>query len=64
MTDATRDRQGPAGGCLLCCRPVKPGETCCPAFALAGIAAHAGCCAGCATGPARPALAAAGWGTR
>jgi hypothetical protein len=36
-------------GCLLCCRPVMPGEPRCPAFALAGIAAHAGCCGGCAT---------------
>jgi hypothetical protein len=40
------------GVCLLCCRPVGPAERHCPAFALAGIAAHAGCCGGCATGPA------------
>jgi hypothetical protein len=54
MTQATRPRQGPAGGCLLCCRPVKPGEPRCPAFALAGIAAHAGCCGGCTSDPAQP----------
>jgi len=53
VTEAARDRPGPAGGCLLCCRPVQVAEPRCPAFALAGIAAHAGCCGGCATGPAR-----------
>ena len=50
---AATTRPGLAGGgCLLCCRPVGPAERRCPAFALAGIAAHAGCCGGCATGPA------------
>jgi hypothetical protein len=41
---------GPVGGCLLCSRPIDPAEPCCPAFALAGVTAHAGCCA---TSPAR-----------
>jgi hypothetical protein len=54
MTEATRGRPGLAGGCLLCCGPVDPAERRCPAFALAGIAAHADCCGGCATSPARP----------
>jgi hypothetical protein len=35
--------------CLLCCRLVDPRQPRCPAFALAGIAAHASCCGGCAT---------------
>jgi hypothetical protein len=39
--------------CLLCGRPVRPTEPRCPAFALAGIAAHTGCCGGCASNPAR-----------
>jgi hypothetical protein len=51
-TQATRP--GLAVLCLLCCGPVDPAEPCCPAFALAGITAHAGCCGGCATSPARP----------
>jgi hypothetical protein len=38
--------QGPV--CLLCCRLVDPAERRCPAFTLAAIAAHAGCCGGCA----------------
>jgi hypothetical protein len=55
MTEATSDRAGTAAGvCLLCCRPVGAAERRCPAFALAGIAAHAGCCGGCTVGPARP----------
>jgi len=55
MTQAAATRLGPAGGgCLLCCRPVDPAERRCPAFALAGVAAQAGCCGGCATRPARP----------
>jgi hypothetical protein len=54
MTQATCDRQGPAAGCLLCSHLVEPGEPRCPAFALAGILAHASCCGGCASGPARP----------
>jgi hypothetical protein len=37
--------------CLLCGRPVDPAERRCPAFAQAGISAHAGCCGGCATRP-------------
>ena len=53
MTAVTGDRPGVAAGCLLCCRPVEAAERRCPAFALAGVAAHAGCCGGCATGPAR-----------
>jgi Bifunctional DNA primase/polymerase, N-terminal len=53
-------RPGLAPACLLCCRPVGLVERRCPAFALAGIAAHAGCCGGCtATAPARPAPTAA-----
>jgi len=48
VTEAAATRPG-VTGCLPCCRPVKPGEPRCPAFALAGIAAHAGCCGGCAT---------------
>jgi hypothetical protein len=47
MTEAIR--RGRAGMCLLCCGPVGPAERHCPAFALAGIAAHAGCCGGCTT---------------
>ena len=38
--------------CLLCCRLVDPRQPRCPAFALAGVAAHAGCCGGCTTDPA------------
>jgi hypothetical protein len=57
MTQATATPPSMAG-CLLCCRPVKPGEPRCPAFAQAGIAAHAGCCGGCASDPARLAPAA------
>jgi hypothetical protein len=54
VTEAARDRPGVAG-CLLCSRPVGPTEPRCPAFALAEVAAHAGCCGGCATtAPARP----------
>jgi hypothetical protein len=53
MTAATATRPGVAAGCcLLCCCPVRSAELRCPAFALAGIAAHAGCCGGCASGPA------------
>jgi hypothetical protein len=37
--------------CLLCGRPVDRAERRCPAFGLAGIPAHAGCCGGCATAP-------------
>jgi hypothetical protein len=54
MTQATGTRPGSAACCLLCCRPVDPAERRCPAFALAGITAHVGCCGGCATDPARP----------
>jgi hypothetical protein len=32
--------------CLLCGRRVAWNERRCPAFALAGVAAHAGCCGG------------------
>lgn len=39
----------PASTCLLCCRPMGPAEPRCPAFARAGVAAHAGCCGGCGT---------------
>jgi hypothetical protein len=39
----------PASTCLLCCRPVGPAQPRCPAFARAGVAAHAGCCGGCVT---------------
>jgi hypothetical protein len=53
MTEAAPTRPGLAVACLLCCRPVGPVEPCCPAFALAGIAAHVGCCGGCATDPPR-----------
>lgn len=54
MTASTSDRAGTAASvCLLCC-PVGAAERRCPAFALAGIAAHAGCCGGCTVGPARP----------
>ena len=52
-----RGRPGVAG-CLLCCRPVRPVQRRCPAFALAGITAHAGCCGGCAPSPTRPESAA------
>jgi hypothetical protein len=45
---------GPVGGRLLCSHPVDPAEPRCPAFALAGITAHACCCGGCVTSPARP----------
>jgi hypothetical protein len=48
VTEAAATGPGLAG-CLLCCRPVGAAEPRCPAFALAGIAAHAGCCSGCAT---------------
>jgi hypothetical protein len=50
VTEATATGPGLAG-CLLCCRPVGAAEQRCPAFALAGISAHAGCCGGCATTP-------------
>ncbi len=54
MAEAAATRPGPAAGvCLLCCRAVAVAEPCCPAFALAGVAAHAGCCGGCIP---------AGWG--
>jgi hypothetical protein len=36
-------------GCLFCGRPVEEDAPCCPALALAGVLAHAGCCGGCAT---------------
>jgi hypothetical protein len=44
----------PAGGdataaCLFCGRQLASIERHCPAFALAGVAAHAGCCGGCST---------------
>jgi hypothetical protein len=42
--------------CLFCNRPVDPSEASCPALALAGVAAHAGCCGGCPT--TRPAAGA------
>jgi hypothetical protein len=48
MTEATATRPG-ITGCLLCCHPVELAQPQCPAFALAGIRAHAGCCGGCAT---------------
>jgi hypothetical protein len=50
-TQATRP--GLAVLCLLCCGPVDPAEPCRPAFALAlaGITAHAGCCASSPTWP-------------
>jgi hypothetical protein len=57
VTEAAATRPG-VTGCLLCCHPVKPGQPRCPAFALAGISAYAGCCGGCASGPARSAPAA------
>ena len=48
MTQAPAAQLGPAVGvCLLCCRPVTTVEPRCPAFARAGVAAHAGCCGGC-----------------
>jgi hypothetical protein len=50
MTEAAAIRPGLAACCRLCCRPIAS-ERRCPAFALAGIAAHAGCCGGCASGP-------------
>jgi hypothetical protein len=34
----------PSVACLLCGRPVDRAERRCPAFALAGIPAHAACC--------------------
>jgi hypothetical protein len=40
---------GSSLACLLCGRPVDRAEQRCPAFTLAGIPAHAGCCGGCAT---------------
>jgi hypothetical protein len=52
VTEATTTRPG-VTGCLLCCRPVEVPERRCPAFALAGISAHAGCCGGCASVLAR-----------
>jgi hypothetical protein len=42
---ASRDR---AVRCLFCGRAVAWIERRCPAFALAGVAAHADCCGGCA----------------
>ena len=59
MTQAAVTRLGPTLACLLCCASVEPGEPRCPAFAQAGIPAHAGCCSGCATSPAQLALAVA-----
>jgi hypothetical protein len=57
----THAARGPGGaGCLLCCRPVGPAERRCPAFALAGITAHADCCGGCATSHAQLEPAASG----
>jgi hypothetical protein len=47
VTKAVATRPG-VTGCLLCCRPVRPDQRRCPAFALAGITARAGCCGGCA----------------
>ena len=35
---------GQSVACLLGGRPVDPAERRCPAFALAGIPAHAACC--------------------
>jgi len=59
MTAVPATRPGVAAGCcLLCCRPVRSTELWCPAFTLAGIAAHAGCCGGCASDPAASAPAA------
>jgi hypothetical protein len=59
MTGATATHRGPAVGvCLLCCRPVHPAEPRCPAFALAAIPVHAGCCGGCAASPAAAVAAA------
>lgn len=55
-------------GCLFCRLPVDPKAPRCPAFALARVAAHAGCCGGCTTAspatgaapvPAQPSRAAA-----
>jgi hypothetical protein len=40
---------GQSSACLLCGRPVDRAQRRCPAFTLAGIPAHAGCCGGCAT---------------
>jgi hypothetical protein len=60
VTKAAASRPGLAVACLLCCRPVEAAERRCPAFALAGIAAHAGCCGGCATGRAQAEPAATG----
>jgi hypothetical protein len=41
-----------AAACLFCGRRVAWIERRCPAFALAGVAAHAGCCGGWTTTPA------------
>jgi len=57
VTQAAVTRLGPTLACLLCSRPVRPDQRRCPAFAQAGIPAHAGCCGGCATSPAPPELA-------
>jgi hypothetical protein len=38
-----------SAACLLCCGPVDPDQRRCPAFALAGVAAHLVCCSGCST---------------
>jgi hypothetical protein len=54
MTKAAATRPG-VTGCLLCCRPIEATEPRCPAFALAGVVAHAGCGGRFATG--RPACA-------
>jgi hypothetical protein len=43
--------------CLFCHRQLAWIERRCPAFALAGVAAHAGCCGGCAATPAEHKLA-------
>jgi predicted amidophosphoribosyltransferase len=40
---------GQTPACLFCGRQLAWIERRCPAFALAGVAAHAGCCGGCTT---------------
>ena len=49
---------GPSSACLLCGRRIDRAERRWPAFALAGIFAHAGCCGGYATAPG---AGGAGW---
>jgi hypothetical protein len=47
----------PPLACLFCFRPARASrQASCPAFALGGVAAPAGCCGGC-TSEAQPELA-------